>query len=82
MTSASTLSWKRQGDGSWTAADGRFRAARLSGARWALEDSHRGTGSVLERTVGVFPSLRDARGAAQSILENDRPKHIRGRRRR
>ncbi len=69
MPDTPKLEWHRQEDGSWTAARGRFRAARLSGSRWALEDSERGTGSVLERTAGVYGTLRDARMAAQRLLE-------------
>ena len=38
---------------------------KLAGTRWALEDAQRGTGSVLERTMGVYPSLKAAKDAAQ-----------------
>ena len=65
---AAPLKWSRQLDGSWTADKGRFRAAPLSAGRWSLEDATRGSGSVLERTEGVYPTLRDAR-AAQRISE-------------
>jgi hypothetical protein len=74
VTREATLRWTRLDDGSWTAADGRFRTARLSSARWTLEDAHRGTGSILERTAGVYSTLRDARAAAQGILDEERAK--------